>query len=101
MSFGGNSTGAAGGNIGGGSDGVARALKECGRAQDIVFIGHGLTPDTRALLIDGTIDAVLTQSPQSVVMHCVQIFTNLRDRKDPVAGVEANRISVILRENLP
>ncbi len=88
-------------NIGGGSDGVARALKECGRAQDIVFIGHGLTPDTRALLIDGTIDAVLTQSPQSVVMHCVQIFTNLRDRKDPVAGVEANRISVILRENLP
>ena len=88
-------------NIGGGSDGIARALKECGRAHDVAFIGHGLTPDTRSLLIDGTMDAVLTQTPQSVIMNCVQIFTNLRERKDPLAGVEANRISVVLRENLP
>ena len=34
-------------NIGGAADGVARALKEGGRA-NVVFIGHGLTPDTRA-----------------------------------------------------
>ena len=46
-------------------------------------------------------DAVLTQTPQSVIMNCVQIFSNLRERKDPLAGVEANRISVVLRENLP
>jgi len=88
-------------NIGGGSDGIARALRECGRDQEVAFIGHGLTPDTRSLLIDGTMDAVLTQTPQSVIMNCVQIFTNLRDRKDPLAGVEANRISVVVRENLP
>ena len=61
----------------------------------------GLTPDTRSLLIDGTMDAVLSQTPQSVIMNCVQIFTNLRKRKDPLSGVEANRISVVLRENLP
>ena len=35
-------------NIGGASDGVARALKEAGRDRKVVFIGHGLTPDTRA-----------------------------------------------------
>ncbi|MFL9926390.1 LacI family DNA-binding transcriptional regulator [Herbaspirillum lusitanum] len=88
-------------NIGGASDGVGRALKESGRAHKMVFVGHGLTPDTRGLLIDGTMDAVLTQQPQNMIMNCVRIFSNLRERRDALSGVEAVRISVILRENLP
>lgn len=88
-------------NIGGASDGVARALKLAGREQKVVFIGHGLTPDTRALLIDGTLDAVITQSPQSVVGNAVRIFANLRDGRDALAGVETLRLSLVLRENLP
>ena len=51
-------------NIGGGPEGIARALKELGRRQEIVFVGHGLTPETRELLVDGTLDAVINQSPQ-------------------------------------
>lgn len=88
-------------NIGGASDGVARALKECGRAHKVVFIGHGLTPDTRALLIDGSMDAVITQSPQTAMMSCVRMFTNLRDKRDAMSGVDAVRSQVIFRENLP
>ncbi len=88
-------------NIGGAADGVALALKDTGREQKVVFVGHGLTPDTRSLLIDGAMDAVLTQPPLAVVMNSVRIFCNLRDRRDPLAGVEALRISVIFRENLP
>ena len=88
-------------NIGGASDGVARALKLAGREQKVVFIGHGLTPDTRALLIDGTLDAVITQSPQSVVGNAVRIFANLRDGRDALAGVETLLLSIVLRENLP
>ena len=88
-------------NIGGASDGVARALKQAGRAQQVVFIGHGLSPDTRALLIDGTMDAVINQNPQAAVLSCVRIFTNLRDKRDALAGVEAVRSTVVLRENLP
>lgn len=88
-------------NIGGASDGVGRALRESGRDQKVVFIGHGLTPDTRGLLIDGTMDAVLTQHPQTMVMNCVRIFANLRERREALAGVDAVRISVVLRENLP
>jgi LacI family transcriptional regulator len=88
-------------NIGGASDGVARALKEAGREQQVVFIGHGLTPDTRALLVDGTLDAVITQHPQTMVMNCARIFSNLRDGRDAVSGVEPVRISVVMRENLP
>ena len=88
-------------NIGGASDGVARALREAGRDQKVVFIGHGLTPDTRALLIDGSMDAVITQSPHTTLMNCVRIFANLRDGREALVGVENTRSQVIFRENLP
>ena len=70
-------------NIGGGADGIARALREAGREQEVVFIGHGLTPDTRGFLIDGVMDAVITQNPQDALMDCVTIFGNLRAGRDP------------------
>ncbi len=88
-------------NIGGGAEGIGRALRDCGRERRIVFIGHGLTPDTRALLVDGTMDAVINQSPQSAIMNCVRIFANLRDRRDALSGVEATRSQVIFRDTLP
>ena len=66
-------------NIGGASEGVARALRETGRAGKVVFIGHGLTPDTRQDLIDGTLDAVITQPPGTMIGNCVRIFSNLRN----------------------
>jgi LacI family transcriptional regulator len=88
-------------NIGGGADGVGRALKEMGRERGIVFVGHGLTPDTRGLLIDGTMDAVITQNPQNAMMGCVAIFDNLRAGRDAWQGVEAPRSEIIFRENIP
>ncbi|WP_218823481.1 LacI family DNA-binding transcriptional regulator [Inquilinus limosus] len=87
-------------NIGGGAGGVGKALKEARREPDVVFIGHGLTPDTRGLLIDGTMDAVITQNPQAALTSCVAIFTNLRAGRDPWEGVEVPRIDVVFRENL-
>jgi len=88
-------------NIGGASDGVGRALQEAGRDQKVVFIGHGLTPDTRGMLIDGTLDAVITQHQPATVLNCVRIFTNLRDGREPLTGVDPVGINVVLRENLP
>ncbi|MBA2961366.1 MULTISPECIES: LacI family DNA-binding transcriptional regulator [Ramlibacter] len=88
-------------NIGGGAEGIGRAIHEARLARKPVFIGHGLTPDTRALLIDGTMDAVITQNPQGAVMNCVRIFANLRDGREPNSGVEQVRSQVIFRENLP
>lgn len=88
-------------NIGAASDGVARALQEAGCAQRVVFIGHGLTPDTRALLVDGTLDAVIHQSPEAVMMACVRTMTNWRDHRDLATGVERVQNAVFLRENLP
>ena len=88
-------------NIGGGAEGIGRAIHDAQLSRKPVFIGHGLTPDTRALLIDGTLDAVITQNPQGAVMNCVRIFANLRDGREPASGVEQVRSQVIFRENLP
>jgi LacI family transcriptional regulator len=88
-------------NIGGGADGIGRALKETGRQRDVVFVGHGLSPDTRAMLIDGTMDAVITQNPQTSLMDCVAIFANLRAGRAPLDGTTRSRTEIILRENLP
>jgi len=88
-------------NVGGASDGVARALNEAGRAGSVTFIGHGLTPDTRTRLVDGTMDAVITQSMQAAMLSCVRIFTNLRNGHAPMNDVEPVPITIVLRENLP
>lgn len=88
-------------NIGGGAVGVGKALAEARRGDDIVFIGHGLTPDTRTLLIEGTMDAVITQSPQRTLASCLAIFANLRAGLDPLQGVEMPRSEIVFRENLP
>ena len=88
-------------NIGGAADGVGRALKEMNRARDVVFVGHGLTSDTRGLLIDGTMDVVITQNQLSTVMSCVGIFNNLRAGRGAMHGIEAPRSEIIFRENIP
>lgn len=88
-------------NSGGGSDGVARAIVEAKTEQKILFVGHGLTPDTRALLIDGTMDALITQTPQAMVGNCLRIFDNVRQAQDAMDGVKPVMFSIVLRENLP
>lgn len=88
-------------NIGGGPEGIARALKEAGRQDEVVFVGHGLTPETRGLLIDGAMDAVITQNPQATLMDCITIFANLRAGRPASQGIERPRTEIVLRENLP
>lgn len=46
---------------GGGISGVCAALRGSGKAKDIVLIGHDLTEVTRAALLDGTINFLLSQ----------------------------------------
>jgi LacI family transcriptional regulator len=88
-------------NIGGAPEGIARALKEEGRDQSVVFVGHGLTAETRGLLLDGAMDAVITQNPQETLMACVGVFSNLRANRPAMTGIQAVRSEIILRDNLP
>lgn len=88
-------------NVGGSSDGVAKALRERGRAQDVIFIGHGLTADTRRNLVEDVMDVVITQNPDVVVHNALQIFLNVRAKNDPLAGVPPLTMEVMVKENLP
>src|SRR5450755_2269350 len=88
-------------NIGVAAAGVARTLKEMIRAHDVVFIGHGLTSDTRSLLMEGTTDAVITQNQLNTMMSCVGIFNNLGGGRAAMHGIEAPRSEIIFRENIP
>jgi LacI family transcriptional regulator len=87
-------------NVGGASAGIARALQEARRDQKVVFIGHGLTADTRSLLIGGVMDAVITQDPQAAFLDCLSIFANVRAGQSPLQGIGGPRSEVVFRENL-
>lgn len=87
-------------NIGGGASGVGRALKDA-RREDMVFAGHGLTADTREFLLDGTMDAVITQSADDTIRRCAAIFADIRDGRSIEQDATAMRIEVVFRENLP
>ena len=89
-------------NVGGSSDGIGRALRERGKGNDVVFIGHGLTADTRRLLIEGTMDAVINSDPGQVIAQALDRFSrpahaaaNTGPRQRPLS------LEVIFRENIP
>lgn len=88
-------------NIGGGATGIARALKDARRERDVVFVGHGLTADTRKLLLDGTMEAVITQSTDDTVRQCATLFADLLAQRAPASEPPPMRIEVVFRENLP
>jgi len=88
-------------NIGGSSDGVAAALREAGRTRDLVFIGHGLSEDTRTMLIDGTIDVVIHQDPLAMVHNVCQIFANIKSSFPTIEKVPELAMRIICRENMP
>ena len=75
-------------------------MREANRGSVVTFIGHGLTTDTRAALRDGTMDVAITQDHQLMTLNCVRIFTNLRDGRAAMSGIEPIEISLFVRENL-
>ncbi|HEX3982676.1 MAG TPA: LacI family DNA-binding transcriptional regulator [Acidisoma sp.] len=87
-------------SIGGGVEGIARALEEAGRGQEVVFIGHELTEGTRRLLVAGTIDALIDQNPRVEAREAIDLLVRAaRGIERPVA--RPMRVHPIFRENLP
>jgi len=85
-------------NAGGGTVGIAAALAEAGR-RDITSVAHEATGETRALLLDGTLDAVIDQSAREEVTG---VFATLMAAARGQAHVPAPlRPQLITRENLP
>lgn len=86
-------------NAGGGTVGVARALVRAGRAQDVVFVAHEVTPDNSALILDGTLDAVIDQNARHEIRETLGVLSHA------VRGLSYQpvppRLELVMRENLP
>jgi LacI family transcriptional regulator len=86
-------------NVGAGNSGIAKALKVLDLRRHVLLIGHDATEDTRELLLDGTLDAVIDQNPR------VEAREALNALEGAITGKyfenHAPRLQVIFRENLP
>ncbi|WP_299810598.1 LacI family DNA-binding transcriptional regulator [uncultured Roseibium sp.] len=88
-------------NIGAGNRGTISALQETGRAQEVVFVGHELTPYTRDALRDGVLDAVIAQDPGHEIRSAIRVLKALCDGAEIIDGQERIGIDVFLKDNLP
>jgi len=78
-----------------------QAIKAQGALGQAVIIGHELTPQTRAQLVDGTMDAVITQDVGHLVRSSIRLLRAKAARVETLASQERIRIEIILRENMP
>ncbi|TAN15816.1 MAG: LacI family DNA-binding transcriptional regulator [Rhizobiaceae bacterium] len=86
-------------NIGAGNRGISRALRKSGRASDIVFVGHELTGDNKAFLLDGTMDAIIDQNPRVEAREAINILSS-SIWGQPIHS-HPPRLEVVFRENIP
>ena len=78
-----------------------QTIEAQGISQKYVIIGHELTQHTRARLVDGTMDAVITQDVGHLVRSSIRVLKARITQIGTVASQERIRIEIILRENLP
>jgi len=84
--------------IGSGISGVVQALHEQKRHNDVVFIAHHLSSETRQCLFDGTIDAVIHQNMRRLVEAAVGMI--LRSSAEQRVESEVQPFELIFRENV-
>jgi LacI family transcriptional regulator len=88
-------------NAGAGTPGVAKALIDAGRASQIVFAGHDVTVMTRKLLLQGVMDAVISQNPGHEARAAVRVLLALARGEPILSEQEKIRIDIVMRDNLP
>ena len=81
--------------------GIGNALIDAGRARDVVFIGHDLTPQTRRFLALGVMAAVITQNPGREARSAARILVALSRNELIISEQEQIGIDIVLRDNLP
>jgi LacI family transcriptional regulator, galactose operon repressor len=87
-------------NCGAGASGVAAALVAADR-RDVVLIAHELSANTRALLVEGVIDAIINQNFAMEIRSAIKMIMNHHAGRDARANVDPVPIEVFFRENLP
>lgn len=88
-------------SAGAGNGGISVALRAAGRALDTVFVGHELTPDSRADLLHGTMDAVINQDAGHEIRSALRLALAHWSKGPVLADQERIRIDIYLKDNLP
>jgi LacI family transcriptional regulator len=88
-------------SIGAGNRGIQAALEASGRAREITWICHELTPHARRALLNGTADAVINQDAGHEVRSACRVALALLHGVRVIADQERIRIEVFVRDNLP
>jgi LacI family transcriptional regulator len=88
-------------NVGAGTQGVAKALIDSGREQQVVFVGHDVTVLTRKLLLQGVMDAAISQNPGHEARAAVRVLLALARGEPILIEQEKIRIDIVMRDNLP
>jgi LacI family transcriptional regulator len=87
--------------MGGGNRALTRTLAALDPPLRPVIIAHELTPHARAMLRDGTIDAVITQNVGHLVRSALRVLRAHADGVPIDPGQEQIRIDIVINENLP
>jgi LacI family transcriptional regulator len=88
-------------NVGAGTQGVANALSEAGRDKRVVFVAHDVTVLTRRLLLQGVMDAAISQNPGHEARAAVRVLLALARGEPILREQEKIRIDIVMRDNLP
>jgi LacI family transcriptional regulator, galactose operon repressor len=64
---------------GGGISGAVAALRDSGRAKDIFTVGYDLTDFTRAALLDGTINFLISHPLQTLAHEAIAAMIRAND----------------------
>ena len=86
--------------LGSGHRALQQVLSDLGLTGRVVIIGHELTPNTRAALEAGQLDAVITQNVGHLVRSALRVLRAKVDRVPIDEGQEQLRIEIVIRENL-
>ena len=88
-------------NVGAGNRGIAAALEVSGRARDIVWIAHELTPHTRRFVIRGVLDTIINQNAGHEARSAGRVLLAHCSGDPIMADQERIRIDIFVRDNLP
>jgi LacI family transcriptional regulator len=88
-------------SIGAGNRGIQAALERSGRASEIVWICHELTPHARKALLSGVADAVINQDAGHEVRSACRLALAALSGERVLPDQERIRLDIFLRDNMP
>jgi LacI family transcriptional regulator len=88
-------------NVGAGNRGVATAITSANRGNDLIFVGHDLTDDTRRFLLRGVMDAVINQDAGHQSRSAARVLLARCSGEPLMTEQERIRIDIFVRDNLP